>query len=101
MRSSSGAAIPWSPRSAYIFRAPDSWLRQPNCQRWGAQNTGVGKVRSGAKAEILGAAFGGAQRCQRPCPYDYDIIYARAQAIFDEYAGEVTDEVKQWRRYWD
>ena len=24
MRSSSGAAIPWSPRSAYIFRAPDS-----------------------------------------------------------------------------
>ena len=48
------AAIPWSPRSAYIFRAPDSWLRQPNCQRWGAQNTGVGKVRSGAKAEILG-----------------------------------------------
>jgi hypothetical protein len=32
---------------------------------------------------------------------NYDIIYARAQAIFDDYAGEMTDEVKQWRRYWD
>ena len=49
MRSSSGAAIPWSARSAYIFRAPDLWLRQPNCQHWGVQNTGVGKVRSGAR----------------------------------------------------
>jgi len=37
------------------FRAPDSWLRQPNCQRCGAQNTGVGKVRSGAtRAEVAG-----------------------------------------------
>jgi hypothetical protein len=32
---------------------------------------------------------------------DYEIIYARAQAIFDDYAGEMTDEIKQWRRYWD
>jgi hypothetical protein len=56
MRSSSGAAIPWSPRSAYIFRAPDSWLRQPNCQRWGAQNTGVGKVRSEATPAAQKAA---------------------------------------------
>jgi hypothetical protein len=31
---------------------------------------------------------------------DYEIIYARAQAIFDEYAGEMTGEIRQWRRYW-
>lgn len=36
----------------YIFRAPDSWLHEPNCQRWGVQNTGVGKVRSGARRVV-------------------------------------------------
>jgi hypothetical protein len=28
------------------------------------------------------------------------MIYARAQAIYDDYAGEMTSEIKQWRRYW-
>jgi hypothetical protein len=32
---------------------------------------------------------------------DYEIIYARAQAIFQNYVGETTDEIKQWLRYWD
>jgi hypothetical protein len=32
---------------------------------------------------------------------DYDLIYARVQSIFQDYAGEMTDEIKQWLRYWD
>jgi hypothetical protein len=32
---------------------------------------------------------------------DYKIIYARVQAIFNAYAGEMTDEIKQWLLYWD
>ena len=28
-------------------------------------------------------------------------LLSRAQAIFDDYAGEMTDEIKQWRHYWN